>query len=674
MNSIELDDTEQLALPYTPDWQSLTTTFSVASDLVASLTQREERAPLGETLRVRGEWSLVLSRGPATELRNALRTIDDTPVRIPFWPAVDALNGPFGSRWWMGYTQGDSAGEVGNVTWEQSAVGQRVPTLLGYLDGSPSFRAITPELVEVGVRWQESSESNQALTLATEYFTTGPSIGAITRYVFPFSPNWLSAQEPGSVLVNARRDFIGPHREAAAEVYPQVGTRAPRLRFTLSIADAGRLVRFFSDRKGSVEPFWLPGSLSEVELASNTSSGSANVTLVDASPIEDFSYIAFLHGAGQFTARKILSRVGNVLTLDSSPGDLAARATLVCTLALVRFASNDLTVKWNWPIADVDVAFTEVNEYASPTGDTLQTKLGDLPARALVFKLDYGGSETLRLATWDAGLISPYGGFDEGFDEGFEKGVLYDAAAAAHNEIQDGPAWDRQTASFRCRYTAENPLRRVILGTSTERVWLTVMEVTPGDPWTNERTLFSGVVTDVSFDGTFLDVEAQAGGMALDRRVPRTLLQLTDNHELFTAENGLDRGEWTFSATLTGISGRTLTFGSISRPGGLPTVGADYFALGYIERPSGASFERIAVASSTALSAGSLTVELVRALSDTPSTPESGWSLIPGYDGSFETSADKFDNADRFGGFPFVPASNPSIIPKKKDATAAGKK
>jgi hypothetical protein len=47
--------------------------------------------------------------------------------------------------------------------------------------------------------------------------------------------------------------------------------------------------------------------------------------------------------------------------------------------------------------------------------------------------------------------------------------------------------------------------------------------------------------------------------------------------------------------------------------------------------------------------------------------------IFPGCDGRFETCESKFNNRENFGGHPFVPAANPSLV-KLSSAINGGKK
>jgi len=651
-------------LPYLPNWgDGMSATFSFDSDATNSVAWREERRPVGSTLRVRLDYNYVLEAPELAEFRNALRVIQDTPVRVPFWPSVDTVAGPWGAKWWLGFTESGTAGAVESLSWSTTAATQRVPSLLGYLSADPTFTAINPKAARVAVSFQESSAADEALTVSSYAWTAGPAAASITRYLFPWRANWTREVDLGAVRVDVRRNQFGFSRQADSEAYPQVGFKLPKFTLTLQDSDAPRLVRWWYDRKGSVEPFWLPLELQECALASDTSSGSVDITLTDAGPIADFSFIGLITEGGEVLTRKIVSRVGNVLTLDASPGNYGAAELGVCVLALVRHAGGDLTVNWKGAYAEATLAFQECSaEYGTPSGETVQTTLGDLPAKAFVYDITHG-TDVLRATTWDVAITEPV------------SLNSYSPANMDHGDISETSALEDSSTSLRFRYNAANPITKLLLNNSTERIQVKIREVRPASPWTNEATIFTGYVTRCAIDGAFVNAEVKSTGNLMARRVPRILLQVSDNATLFDAANRLNIADWTFSARLTAVSGTDLTFDTITWPGGaLPTIGADYFALGYLARPTGTDFDRISIVASTAISGGSVTVTLARALSTTPSLPQTGWSLFPGYDGYIDTADTKFSNRTNFLGFPFVPATNPSIVPAKKEAASAGKK
>ena len=403
-----LDGFDQWTIPYLPNWgNGMSATFTFETESSNSLTQREERIALGGTLRVRFDCQYTLEANEVAEFRNALRIIQDTPVRVPWWPGVDGASGPWSARWWMGFADGETAGVVSGVSWSTTAAGQRVPSLLGHFASPPTFNAISPTAAQCRISFEESSDATEALAVSSYSWTAGPSVASITRYVFPWRANWSHGVDFGKVEVDVRRNRYGFGRLAESEAYPQVGFKTPRCTITLADSEAPKLVRWFKDRKGPVEPFWVPLEFQETSLAAATTSASADITVSDATPLASFSYLGLITENGDVITRKILSRAGDVLTLDSSPGDYGAGELAVCVLALVRFNGGDLTVRWSNCIAEAELAFVEVSqEYATPVGETIQTSLGDLPDKAFVYDITHG-SDVSRLTGWDGGLTEP---------------------------------------------------------------------------------------------------------------------------------------------------------------------------------------------------------------------------------------------------------------------------
>lgn len=242
-----------------------------------------------------------------------------------------------------------------------------------------------------------------------------------------------------------------------------------------------------------------------------------------------------------------------------------------------------------------------------------------------------------------------------------------------HGDIVESAAIDRNAVTLRTGIWSDHPLLRSIAQTMWERMTVTIYEAAPSNLGA-KQAIFTGHVRAVKRRSGNLQATVDGAAAVFERLVPRTLMQTRDNWALGEDGNGLDVADWTFAVTATAQTDEVVTLGTLSWPGGaLPTIAANYFALGYAIRPA-PNYARIPIVSSTLLSAGSLTVTLAYAPSPALSGSESGWSLIPGYDGTIETAEDKFGNADNFGGFPFVPNASPNLIAVKKNTGNSGKK
>ena len=79
------------------------------------------------------------------------------------------------------------------------------------------------------------------------------------------------------------------------------------------------------------------------------------------------------------------------------------------------------------------------------------------------------------------------------------------------------------------------------------------------------------------------------------------------------------------------------------------------------------------VSDSTAVVAGQLTMYLSTPFTNAPSVGDVV-NLFPGYDGQAATAATKFSNyQQKFGGFPFMPIGNPTVL-RITQPTGGGKK
>lgn len=670
MIPVTLNSIDQRALPYWWDRESLTLRVRVENDIVEGLTKRSSRRPLSASLRCELDFGIIVDSEIAASIRNAITSsTEDLPVRVPFWPGLGDDGTNYGSNQWARFEANEVPGDIASLTWHSTAPslsGQqtRVPTLRGRLVGSPSFDLMSPSLVQMQIRWRESSTYAERLTLPSWSFTDGPAVGAITPKLFPLMADFSRLPDPGAVLLDANREQLGFGRESGDEVYPQIGTYQPKQSYTFSDeAEVSKLLKFFLDRQGTVEPFWLPSWLEDCRLAADTSSGSADITVTDASALGRIRFVLFRDASGNHVVRKINSIASNTLTLASTPGTLDKDTTIICPLLLVRFASSQLTLSLeNVNYGTADVSFEEVpEEYVVASGETRGTTIGALAKTAFLYEF--------------------CGCFATNYED-----TLTDVASdhipipIEHGEIQDSPLTEQSRASLRLRYLLGggelDGLLDAYLNRNFVRNTCIISRCDPANVTASKEVLFYGYVTRLAKDGPFFNLEAVGAGTLFERRFPRTLLQPGDNWELFSDANGLDIADWTFTANATSQTGVSVTLNTFTWPGGaLPTIGANYFALGYIVRPS--TGEKIPILASTAISAGAVTLTLATAPTPAVSGTESGgnaWSVIPGYDGTIATATAKFSNEDYFGGFPFAPATNPSLVPVKKDNASTGKK
>jgi hypothetical protein len=202
-------------------------------------------------------------------------------------------------------------------------------------------------------------------------------------------------------------------------------------------------------------------------------------------------------------------------------------------------------------------------------------------------------------------------------------------------------------------------------------------------PW---EVLFVGECVSLTIRGRVLRVKAIAGGSIFDRPIPRFRIQPGCNHTLFDAGCGLAKADWRFTAKVgdPGSPGYPFEFlltDLVREAGEVPVWFENWFAGGWIEFGSGATWCRRPILRSTTVTGGALNVTLSR---DPDTFPEADDDVIlyPGCDGrdvtykahdAGDNPEGKFGNWLNFGGHPFVPKANPSLV-KVSQAVAGGKK
>jgi hypothetical protein len=198
--------------------------------------------------------------------------------------------------------------------------------------------------------------------------------------------------------------------------------------------------------------------------------------------------------------------------------------------------------------------------------------------------------------------------------------------------------------------------------------------------------VFVGEISRATVRGRIITARCRTGGAVFDRQVPRFRMQTGCNHVLFDTGCGLVRTAWRFTATIAdaGDPGFPFEFEleDLQRVSGpTPAYFEHWFAGGWAEFGSGATWCRRPILRSSTVTGGALTITLAR---DPLAFPEVGEevSLFPGCDGRWETCGahhgdtnpqGKFNNRLNFGGHPYMPIGNPSLV-KVSASVGGGKK
>lgn len=671
MISTTYSGTAVFILNEAPDWATRPkATFEAISQTEDSLTGREARRAFGGSLRTRLNYTATATGPAALALSAALRSLQAQPVLVPFWPGVSAwsargsapitggLKIAFKADWsqWELFEGSEPGWPAAGDLW--------APVLWGRLD-QPEPRWDAGHVASLEVKFIEAGPADFALSPASVSWSAGPGLsGYVTApRLWPFPIDWATL--PESFRFGIVRDAIGFTRAPLEVVYPQTNARAAEFRtYGKSITDTSAILRWFLDH-GPGASFWAPTWRAALSMTADLAGGGTALAVESAAGVVAGDFLAFVTAGGVAATARINTISGTTVNLLSAPGAFPASSTLVCPLILARFEKPKLELEWlSLDVVTARVQIAEVPpEYTPAADETLGTTLGALPVRGYLYVMtrSLGGSSVVTRAT--------------SFERNLTlSGNTYISRKIDHGELRASLFIDRDEVQISSEIIAGDPITLIATGKSesTTRIEIFAVDVS-GSTASNPVQLFAGDILSASIRGSKLTAKAVTGGTVFDRLFPRMRLQIGCNHSLFSAGCTLASSSWKFTATMAdpGTAGYPFTFilGSVAKVGGgTPTMGAGYFAGGWAEFGSGANTVKRQILNSTAVVSGVTTITLSKDPAVFPAIGDSV-TLYPGCDGAFATCSAKFGNSLNFGGMPFIPSSNPSLV---KLATNAG--
>lgn len=667
-----------------PDWsQAVRLRCQVASQKQRALTGRQVRQALGTSLRCRMQYRSTLVLEDLARIRNALAAAVDEPVLVPAWMFV--LDGAD----WSGTTisGGITIGWMeGWSTWELNPASPAAwdwvaPVLYGRLEVElPNL--LRPDVGEVGFVLEEDGSAEYSLAPGAVTWPSGPALNDTTvPSVFPFRIEWSSRVSAGRPEVEVTRSRVGDApRMRSSAFYPQ--SPAMTAEGFLSLherSDISGILRWWQDRRANVGAHYVTTLTEAGTLAGPAAAGATAIQLVDASLIGSYRFLALGDDAGVQIVRAG-NPAGNTVPLVA-PLDraVAPGATIVSLAALARHAGDDLEITFESPLtATCRLAWEELREeyiipdLAAAPAESRGLTIGEAGIRAWLYKIavDRAGSQVVyRRTSYERDLTAD--------------SVVWTAAPISHSEIRQSVQLDRDELVLEAR--AETWSSEFLPGRLSGRVLLDVYECdVSGGAGSNVVLRWSGEVSRISSQGPRIRASCAGPYALFDRPVPRLVMQGGCNHTVFDGLCGLTRTDWTFAAAVNAtVTGNQVVLKTWSRTAGLPAGWgfANYFALGYLERVSGGVTSRWMILASTAVSAGLVTLTVDRSV---VWNLNESVSVVPGCDGRPETCraydggtnpGGKYGNFSRFGGFPFIPASDPKFTPVgKPPASGYGKK
>lgn len=666
-----------------PDWwQRVSLKAGVPTRQQRSLTGREARRPIADTLRCELGWTALLDADVQADLRNALQDLATEPILCPAWPFATT-----GLQWasasvsggqLIGWLNDWSDYEIGETLTDPTEWDFVAPLLVGRLRNTPQPANYSPAYANVDFEFIEDGDAAYALAPDAVSWTNGPALGdATTPPLFPFALTWNAAVESGAAEIEVERQQLAKGRASAHTGWPQSAERPLSADLLLTTgSDIAALLRWLVDRHGSAGTQYCTEGASVATLAASAAAGTNSLTFTDADPLGDNRYVELSDGLTRETVR-ISSLAGDVATLTANLAHTWSTTTLVRLALLARLAKDELQLEFASPeVATTRLAWREVPaEYTIAAGETRGTTLGALPTRAWLYlvTLDWNGTtEEHRFTSFERDLSA--------------SSQTWTARPCEHSELRQNLALDRDEITLKVRWWEGCPFRIFLPGYLDCKITLAIYEcAVSGSTGSSVTQWFGGEITGCNADGPFLSLSAAGANALFDRRIPRILMQTTCNHALYDSGCGLDRDDWEFTADVYSVSGTTLVLENFSRTGGLPSgFGFEHwFALGFVEATISGLPARRFIHDSAALDGDSrISLTLASAFISAPAVGASV-KLWPGCDGwvrtckAWHTTANatgKYDNFLSYGGFPYIPTTNPAFQPLKQSDSNTGKK
>lgn len=675
MISTTYNSTAVYVLNDAPDWSArVSATFEVLTQWEESLTGREARRPMAATLRGKLKYRATIEGQDALKLSSLLRQYTNQPVLCPFWPASQA----WASRSAIATTGGLRIAY--KADWSQYEVYSTVepswpaaddmvaPLMWGRLDNR-GVRWVNAVVLTFDVELTESGNASTSIVPATVSWIAGPTLagyGTAPR-LWPLSTDWLDLPEQFDFKVI--RDNIGFGRSPLETTYPATHSSKTELRtVTHSTSEFWALLRFFLDY-GTGQSFWVPTLRAAATMTSDLAGGATALTVSTSVAVQNGDYLAFVQGVGVAAFARTTTVSGTTINLASAPGALSKDFTLVCPLVLARLDKPRIELRFALgEIVEASMTVSEVPpEYSIPSDETLGTTIGALPTRAYLYEFAQiigGSTTTTRFTSYEQDITF--------------SGNTYTARKINHGQIRGSLFIDRDEVEVTSEIISNDPLTKIATGQSEAPTRVTVRTVdVSGSTGSNGAVIFGGDVVSCSVRGARLSARVVSASMVFDRLFPRFRMQPGCNHQLFSVGCGLLSSNWKFTATVSGTPTPGYPFAinlaSLARVTGvMPTVDAGWFAGGWAEFGSGATLSRRAIINNTAASGSALTITLSR---DPSPFPGAGASVVlyPGCNGSKDTCNSKYGNYLNFGGHPFMPTANPSLV-KLSQNVGGGKK
>lgn len=675
--------TDCLLINDAPNWGAgFNSTHESITDSQSSLTRIETRRAFTATLRTGLSFKLTLSGAALRQAQLLLRNLKAQPVLIPFWPAVSlwvnrAAMGITGGLMvtfaadWSAFTIYPYGSEPAPGSCYQFVA----PLLQGFIKNQTDADWRNAQTATMPFDFTESSDPAYALSFAFNALTNGPQPTgyAAAPTLLPFAPDHRKVTE--SISVSIHREQVGFQREQQATFYPNQPWRSQQAQYTLSGAPSVcQLLAWFNVVASQGQSFWAASSTAACIVASPALSTDTTIAMTDANVQVGDWLGAFSPGGSVSSWAQVQSVAGNNVTFASAFGAAFATGKQLFPLSLARIASNKLLVKWLSPIlAQASLNWSEVvNEEVIPANETLQTTVGKLTPRAILFQF----SRNYRngsVANW--------------YFTSYEADLNYGGNSYIHGpftcgDVESGLNLEEDNVTITSQIFSGNPLNDDVAGIAEAPLSVTVtfVDVAAGFV-TNPQVVFTGDCSNFTRNGSKITANCKVGASLFETQLPRFIRGVVCNHLggsnadgsfLISAGCTLLKANFKFTGTVAApVSGAfpfTLHVAGLTPPGVSPTYFDNWFANGWVEWGTGVNIQRRGIIGSTTPVGGAIALTLHRWFKGTPILGDA-LAIYPGCDGLYTTCkaydaannpTGKFNNYLNFGAEPFTPQTNPS--------------
>lgn len=645
----------------------------------SSIRNVETRWGKGDNLRLKFGYTVTLASASAVAaFRNTLQAHTTQAVLCPLWMAMrkEGESHPVSSGWYL-VVQDAAPSAVyasGSVPTGLPSDAWIVPLMVGRFTEAPNPDTITTEGQHVEIRFTEASAD--VITLAAYSPTlNGPTVNGITPKVMPFRHQANTSPTGNGARVNIQRQVLGEARTSADLFYTQPSYRVESRAFVAVGNGVWEMLRWYQDSCRA--PVWLPASTNDANLTANIGSGDTALPVDDASARGTNAFVLLDDGVNR-AAAQVTGTSGSSWTLSGAIGTaFTALNTQIFNLQLARIAGGLSVNFWHTDLCELELNFIEIPwETSAQSFEVYGTTSGDVGLRAFLY-------------TWT--LTDPNGNTRVWRHTSFERDLIYSGNTYTGNKhvdwevIEERLGLSASSVTVACAVDLTHPLTTMLPYYYVDfPMMLEIREVTvSGSNATSLTCWFYGeVVTEGSqVRGNIARVRAVSLGNLSETRIPRRMIQMADNWQLFDAGNGLLKTDFDYDATAGTFNGvavpASITVTGLSLNGvSVPTLAADAFAGGMIHiiNSGGADGFWKTIQRSTAVSGGQTTLTLTHRFPLFGFVVGSAVKIYPPYSGTYDDCISKFNNKARFGGFPFIPAGNPSMVKVSKNMTTGGKK